>query len=106
MNLKSRVNRIRASHAETAKTLRFGTNVTDLAWLATQVSRVEGITQEELKSGSRRTKISKARRLFSQLSVRKMRYPGAQVPRLLAVSTSAVVHAAHSEELPEVEKYL
>ena len=59
-----------------------------------------------LKSGSRRRKVSKARRLFCQLSVVKMGYPGAQVARLLGVTTSAVVRAANSEELPEVENYL
>ena len=59
-----------------------------------------------MKSESRRTKISKARRLFCQLSVVKMGYPGAQVTRLLGVSTSAVVPAANSEEFPEVGNYL
>jgi len=59
-----------------------------------------------LKSGSRRRKVSKARRLFCQLSVVKMGYPGAQVARLLGVTTSAAVRAANSEELPEVENYL
>ena len=73
--------------------------------MARQVSRDEGITEEDLKSGSRRTKIRKARRLFCQLSVVKMGYPGAQVARSLGVSTSAVVRAAHSEELPEVGNY-
>ena len=86
--------------------LRFGTNVTDLPLLAKQISMNEGITEEELKSASRTTKISKARRLFCQLSVMKMGYPGAQVARLLGVSTSAVVRAANSEELPEVGDYL
>ena len=47
-----------------------------------------------------------ARPLFCQLSVVKMGYPGAQVGRLLGVSTSAVVRAAHSVELPEVRNYL
>ena len=64
------------------------------------------ITEEELKSGSRRSKISKARRLFCQLSVVKMGYAGAQVARLLRVSISAVVRAANFEELPEVGDYL
>ena len=45
-------------------------------------------------------------RLFCQLSVVKMGYPGAQVARLLGVTTSAVVRAANSEELTEVENYL
>jgi len=43
---------------------------------------------------------------FFSLSVVKIGYPGAQVARLLGVSTSAVVRAAHSEQLPEVENYL
>jgi putative transposase len=88
------------------ETLRFTTKAPNLASLAQQVSRDEGITEEELKSGSRRGKISRARRLFCQLSVVKMGYPGAQVARLLGVSTSAVVRAANSEELPEVGNYL
>ena len=85
--------------------MRFGTSLTDLASLARQVSRDEGITEEELKPGSRRGKIRKARRLFCQLAVANMGYPGAQVARLLGVSTSAVMRAAHSEELPEVGNY-
>ena len=88
------------------ETLRFTTKVTDLASLARQISRNEGITETELKSGSRRRKITKARRLFCQLSVVKIGYPGARVARLLGVSTSAVVRAANSEELPEVGNYL
>ena len=69
-------------------------------------SGYKDLAETELKSGSRRRKISKARRLFCQLSVVKIGYPGAQVARLLGVSTSAVVRAAHSAELPEVENYL
>jgi hypothetical protein len=87
------------------ETLRFNKKLTDLTWLARQISRDEGITEAELKSGSRRRKISKARQLFCQLSVVKMGYPGAQVARLLGITTSAVVRAANSEELPEVKNY-
>ncbi len=32
-------------------------------------------------------------------------YPAAEVARFLGVTTSAVVRAAHSEGLPEIEKY-
>ena len=67
------------------------------------MGRDEGITEAELKSGSRKRRISKARRLFCQLSVVKLGYPGAQVARLLGVSTSAVVRTASSDELPEVK---
>jgi putative transposase len=91
---------------EEKETLRFKTKVTDMSSLARQISRDERMTEAELKSGSRRRKISKARRLFCQLSVVKRGYPGAQVARLLGVSTSAVVRAAHSAELPEIGNYL
>ena len=36
----------------------------------------------------------------------EMGYRGAQVARLLGVSTSAVARAVNSGELPEVENYL
>jgi len=44
--------------------------------------------------------------LFCQLAVGRMRYPGAEAARFLSVTTSAVVRAAYSEELPELQKYL
>ena len=50
--------------------------------------------------------MSKARRLFCQLAVGKMGYPGAEVARFLGITTSAVVRAAKTEELEEVQKYL
>ncbi len=33
-------------------------------------------------------------------------YPGAEVARFLGVTTSGVIRAAYSEELPELPKYL
>jgi uncharacterized protein YijF (DUF1287 family) len=41
-----------------------------------------------------------------QLAVGKMGYPGTEVARFLGVTTSAVVRAAKTEELEEVQKYL
>ena len=46
----------------------------------------------------------KVRRLLCQLAVGKMGYPVAEVARFLGVSTSAVVRAAHSQDLPEIRK--
>jgi uncharacterized protein YijF (DUF1287 family) len=40
------------------------------------------------------------------LNRRKRKYPGAEVARFLGVTTSAVIRAAYSEELPELQKYL
>jgi hypothetical protein len=69
------VNRLLEEVNEREKeTLRFRKKLTDLASLARQISRDEGITEAELKSGSRMRKIGKARRLFCQLSVVKMGY--------------------------------
>jgi hypothetical protein len=39
-------------------------------------------------------------------AVGKMGYPGAEVARFLGVTTSAVIRAAYSEELPGLQKYL
>jgi hypothetical protein len=49
---------------------------------------------------------SPTRKLFCQLAVGKMGYPGAEVARFLGVTTCAVVRAAKTEELKEVQKYL
>ena len=39
-------------------------------------------------------------------AVGKMGYPGAEVARVPGVRTSALIRAAYSEELPELQKYL
>ena len=61
---------------------------------------------KHLRSGSRSKNVSKARRLFCQLAVVKLGYPGAKVARFLGVNTSAVVRAASSEELPKIGSHL
>ena len=88
------------------KTLRLSASIGDLPSLARKIAQVEGITESALRSGSRQRRVSRIRRLFCQLAVRKMGYPGAEVARFLGVTTSAVVRAANSEELPEMENYL
>ena len=79
------------------ETLRLRLNLPDLPSLARQIVSDEGITEAELRSGSRKKKITKARRRFCQLAVAKLGYSGAQVARFLGVTTSAVVRAANSE---------
>lgn len=88
------------------ETLRLSVRVTDLTSLAREITRGEGVSETELRSGSRRKKISRARRLFCQVAVGKMGYPGAEVARFLGVSTSAVVRVAHLEDLTKIENYL
>jgi hypothetical protein len=84
------------------ETLRLREHLTDLPSLARQIGREEGITEAELRSGSRNKKISKARRRFGQLAVVKLGYPRAQAVRFLGVTTSAVVRADNSGELPRI----
>ena len=88
------------------ETLRISRKVADLPSLGRRIARGEGLTVSDLKSANRKKRVSRARRLFCQLAVRKMGYPGAEVARFLGVTTSAVVRAANSEDLPEIEKYL
>ena len=48
----------------------------------------------------------KSRKIFCQLSVKRLGYCGADVARFLGITTSAVNRLASSTELPEIEKYL
>jgi hypothetical protein len=84
------------------ETLRLRKTLTDLRALAREIGREEGITETELRSGSRKKKVSKALRRFCQLAVVKLGYPGAQAARFLGVTTSAVLRAANSEEWPKI----
>jgi len=88
------------------ETLRLRKNLTDLRALAREIGREEGTTEAELRSGNRKKRISKARRRFCQLAVVEQGYPGAQVARFLGGTTSAVVRAANSEELPKIGSHL
>lgn len=82
-------------------TLRLSSPAKDLLGLADEISKQEGITENELRSGGRLRRISKARGLFCRTAVKEMRYPGAEVARFLGVTTSAVCRLANSAEETE-----
>ncbi len=88
------------------ETLRLSVRVRDLGRVAKEIGKGEGLTESDLRSGRRQRKVSRGRRLFCQLVVGKMGCSGAEVARFLGVTTSAVIRAAYSEELPELQKYL
>jgi chromosomal replication initiation ATPase DnaA len=88
------------------KTLRLSSLIRDLPSLAVRVAEGEGITEEELRSGRRTRRVSRARRLFCQVAVKKMGHPGVEVARFLGVTTSAVFRAAGGEKSSELGKYL
>jgi REP element-mobilizing transposase RayT len=83
---------------KTQDTLRLPIQKKTLLELAGEISEKEGLTEKELRSGSRLKRISKGRRMFCQAAVREMRYPGAEVARFLGVTTSAVCRLANYNE--------
>jgi len=88
------------------ETLRLFYRVPDLSGLAAVLVKEEGVEEQELRSGIRKREVVKARRLFCQLAVGKMGYPGAEVARFLGVTTSAVNRLVVSEETANLTKYL
>jgi hypothetical protein len=88
------------------ETLRLGREVPDLLSLAKRIIRGEGIEEPELRSGIRKREVVRARRLFCQLAIGRMGYPGAEVARFLGVTTSSVNRLAVSEEVANLNEYL
>ena len=87
------------------ETLRMSRRVRRLDELMRELVTGEGIEEKELRSGGRRKEVIRVRRVFCQLAVRRMGYPGAEVARYLGVTTSAVNRLAASEESEELLKY-
>jgi putative transposase len=79
------------------ETLRLRGRIKDLNDLARDVCEKEGLSEGELRSGSRVKKVTRARGLFCGLAVKGMGYAGAEVARFLGVTTSAVNRAARLE---------
>jgi putative transposase len=88
------------------ETLRLLHKVLNLPALAKKIARGEGIAESELRSGIRKRAVGRARRLFCQLAIGRMGYPGAEVARFLGVTTSSVNRLAVSEEVAHLTKYL
>jgi len=80
--------------------------VPELATLVRKIVKGEGIEEWELRSGIRKRGVVRARKLFCQIAVGRMGYPGAEVARYLGVTTSAVNRLVVSEEVGDLEKYL
>jgi hypothetical protein len=87
------------------ETLRIIRKVPDLLTLAKKIMEGEGIEETELRSGKRERGVVRARRLFCQLAIGRMGYPGAEVARYLGVTTSSVNRLAVSKELGNLTKY-
>jgi putative transposase len=88
------------------ETLRFRGGMKRLDELIREVCEQEGLSEEELRSGRRSKRVTKARRAFCKLAVKGMGYGGAEVVRYLGVTTSAVNRAARLESRPESDSEL
>lgn len=88
------------------ETLRLSRKVPDLMTLARRIVKGEGIEELELCSGMRTREVARARRMFCQLAVGRMGYPGAEVARYLGVTTSSVNRLAVSGEVADLGRYL
>ncbi len=88
------------------ETLRLRLKLSDLPSLANKVCEGEGIDEAELRSGLRKRRVVKTRKIFCQIAVKKMGYSGADVARFLGITTSAVNRLAVSDALQELDKYI
>jgi chromosomal replication initiation ATPase DnaA len=75
-----------------------------LSLLAQQVCENWRVTQEELRSGSRRQVVLKAREEFAQMAVKGLGYSGAEVARYMGVTGSCVTRIVADQQLSEEVK--
>ena len=88
------------------ETLRLGRKVPDLQTLAKRITKEEAIKESELRSEMRTREMVRAKKLFCQLAIGRMGYPGAEVARFLGVTTSSVNRLASSEKVAHLTKYV
>ena len=88
------------------ETLRIGCKVSDLSTLVKKIMEGEGIEETELRSGVRKREVVRARRVFCQLAIGRMGYPGAEVGRFLGVMSSAVNRLVVSGQATNLTKYI
>ena len=87
------------------ETLRLCSGKSDLPTLLARIAEGEGVEASAISSGVRKRDVGRARKLFSQIAVRKMGYSGAEVARFLGMTTSAVNRLVSQEEMPESVRY-
>ena len=101
------VERIRRDAArQVGETLRLSRKIVDLPVLAKSISAHTAVPDAELRSGSRRPEVVRARRLFCQVAVKAMGHSGAAAARFLGVTTSSANRLAMSEALSDLRKIL
>ena len=86
--------------------LRTRAAIPNLSILAQRIADSEAFNPSDLLSASRKRCVSRARRLFCQIAVKKLLYSGASVARFLGVSTSLVNRMANAEEVTDLDRYV
>jgi putative transposase len=97
---------IKEAEAYHQEALRLTRRAHDLSKIVKVIERLTGVMETELRSGNKRKTVVEARKILSQVAVRRMGYAGAFVSRYLGVTTSAVNRLAGFEESPEVERIM
>jgi REP element-mobilizing transposase RayT len=87
------------------ETLRLSCGRKDLPALLVEIAKVEGVDASAILTGVRRRDVVRARKLLSQIAVRKLGYTGAAVARFLGVSTSSINRLVSQDELLESKNY-
>jgi putative transposase len=88
------------------ETLRLFSGKCDLPVLLSRIAAGTHVEATAVCTGVRTRKVVYARKLLSQIAVRKLGYSGAEVARFLGITTSAVNRLASQKESPEIEQYL
>jgi len=88
------------------ETLRWRGRVSDLQSLLSKVSKKRGVEEKGVRGRSQRRSVVIARKVFSQVAVKRWGYSGAAVARFLGVTTSLVNRYASSEEVGNLNQYI
>lgn len=86
--------------------LRWRGRVPDLQSLLSKISKKKGVEEQEVRGRDQRRSVVSARKVFSQVAVKRLGYSGAAVARFLGVTTSLVNRYASSEELGNLDQYI
>jgi hypothetical protein len=64
------------------------------------------VVEGEVRGGSRRKEVARARALICQVAIKRMGYSGARVALFLVVTTSTVTRIASENEIDDLERYV
>ena len=85
---------------------RWRGRVPDLQSLLSKISKEKGIKEQEVRGRDQRRSVVIARKVFSQVAVKRLGCSGAAVARFLGVTASLVNRYANSEEVDHLDQYI